>query len=122
MSEAGLRWTLGEFLPWEENQPAKYELVDGEPRLMTGGTQAHHLIGLNIVAALRDRLRGSPCRPWGSDLRVITGTGNSRYPDALIDCGGFQPISHNTSAPAVVFEVLSRSTGWLDLQVTSRTW
>lgn len=123
MSEAGLhRWTLEAFLPWEAEQPAKYELVDGQPRLMTGGTQAHHLIGLNIVATLRDRLRGSPCRPFGSDLRVITGTGNTRYPDALIDCGRFDPQSHNASEPAVVFEVLSRSTAWLDLQIKLRDY
>ncbi|HEY6432364.1 MAG TPA: Uma2 family endonuclease [Acetobacteraceae bacterium] len=129
MSEARVhRWTLEEFLPWEanqpgeENQPAKYELVDGQPRLMTGETQAHHLIGLNIVAVLRDRLRGSPCRPCGSDLRVITGTDNARYPDALIDCGRFDPQSHNASEPAVVFEVLSRSTGWLDMQIKLRDY
>jgi Uma2 family endonuclease len=123
MSEARVhRWTLEAFLPSKENQPTKYELVDGRPRLMTGGTQAHHLISLNIVAALRDRLRGSACRPWGSDLRVITGTGNSRYPAALIDCGRFDPQSHNTSEPAVVFEVLSRSTAWLDLQIKLRDY
>jgi len=123
VSEARLQhWSLEEFLPWEECQPAKYELIDGRPRMMTGGTQAHHLIGLNIIAALRDRLRGSPCRAWGSDLRVITGTGNSRYPDALIDCGPFQPTSHNTSETSVVFEVLSRSTAWFDLQIKLRDY
>lgn len=117
MSEARLHcWTLDEFLAWEAGQPARYELVNGDPRLMTGGTQAHHLIALNIVATLRERLRASPCRSWGSDLRVLTGTGNSRYPDALIDCGAFRPESHDASEPAVVFEVLSRSTAWLDLQ------
>jgi Uma2 family endonuclease len=123
VSEARIpQWSLHEFLAWEERQEARYELVDGQPRLMTGGTQAHHLIALNIVATLRDRLRGSPCRPWGSDLRVLTGTGNARYPDALIDCGTFEPSSHNASEPVVIFEVLSRSTAWLDLQAKLRDY
>ncbi|HEX5327275.1 MAG TPA: Uma2 family endonuclease [Acetobacteraceae bacterium] len=117
MSGARLhRWTLGEFLAWEERQEAKFELVDGQPRMMTGGTQAHHLIALNIIVGLRELLRGSPCRAWGPDIRVVTGTGNARYPDALIDCGAFQPASHDSSEPVVICEVLSRSTAWLDLQ------
>lgn len=116
MSEARLRhWPLKEFLAWEERQPARYELVDGEPRLMTGGTQAHWIIGGNIVAALKPLLRGSSCRASGSDIRLVTGNQNVRYPDAVIDCGPLRPGAHEVSDPTVVFEVLSRSTAWTDL-------
>lgn len=116
MSEARLRdWELGEFLAWEQRQPARYELVDGQPRLMTGGTQAHWIVGGNIVAALKPLLRGSSCRSSGSDIRVVTGTGNVRYPDAVIDCGPLRPDAHEASEPVAVFEVLSRSTAWADL-------
>ena len=63
MSEAGLRrWTLEEFLAWEERQPVKHEFVDGQVRLMTGVTQAHDRIVTNVVIALGGKLRGSPCR------------------------------------------------------------
>lgn len=116
MSEARLhRWTLEEFLAWEERQPAKYELVNGEPRLMTGVTQGHTRIVTNVVVALGGQLRGSPCRPGGSDLRVVTGNGNSRYPDVVIDCGPFRRESHDASEAVVVLEVLSRTTAWTDL-------
>lgn len=123
MSEARRQdWDLATFLAWEASQPARYELVDGAPRLMTGGSQAHALIGGNIVAGLNPGLRGSPCRPTGSDLRVVTGNGNVRYPDALIDCGPFRPESHDASEPAAVFEVLSRSTAWIDLYAKLRDY
>ncbi len=115
MSEARRQeWDLATFLTWEASQPARYELVDGAPRLMTGGNQSHALIGGNIVAGLNPRLRGSRCRPTGSDLRVVTGNGNVRYPDVLIDCDPFRPESHDASEPVAVFEVLSRSTAWID--------
>lgn len=123
MSEARRQdWDLATFLAWEASQPARYELVDGAPRLMTGGSQAHALIGGNIVAGLNPGLRGSPCRPTGSDLRVVTGNGNVRYPDALIDCGPFRPDSHDASEPVAVFEVLSRSTAWIDLYAKLRDY
>ncbi len=82
---------------------------------MAGGAQVHALIASNLIAFLRPKLRGGPCRPSGSDLRIpIPATGNLRYPDVTIDCGRFDPSSLNVSEPTVVFEILSRSTGWYD--------
>jgi len=102
--------SLEQFLVWEAGQPERYEFVGGEPRMRTGESQAHTAICVNLIARLLGRLRGTPCRPGGSDLRVpIPATGQSRYPDAQIDCGKFEPTSHDASAPAVVFEVLSKS-------------
>jgi Uma2 family endonuclease len=115
-------WDLATFRAREASQPARYELVNGAPRLMTGGSQAHALIGGNIVAGLNPGLRGSACRPIGSDLRVVTGNGNVRYPDALIDCGPFRPESHDASQPVAGFEALSRSTAWIDLYAKLRDY
>jgi len=123
MSEARLhRWTLEEFLAWEERQPVKHEFVDGEVRLMTGVTQGHDQIVMNVAIALAGRLRGSPCRPRGSDLRVVTGNGNVRYPDVVVDCGPFRRESRDVSEPVAILEVLSRSTAWTDLHEKLRDY
>ena len=115
MSEAQSRWLLADFLAWEEEQERRHEFVNGRAVMMAGGTQAHALIAANLIALLRPLLRGSECRPSGSDLRVpIPATGNVRYPDVTIDCGPFDPTAHDASQPAVIFEVLSKSTGWYD--------
>jgi Uma2 family endonuclease len=116
MSEARNEiWSLADFLAWEGEQERRHEFVDGRPRMMTGGTQAHAVIAANVVSLLRPMLRGSPCRPTGSDLRVpIPANGNSRYPDVTIDCGPFDPAARNATEPTVVFEVLSKSTAWYD--------
>jgi Uma2 family endonuclease len=116
MSEAKPhRWTLEEFLAWEDRQPTKHEFVEDEVRLMTGVTQGHDRIVMNILIALGSRMRGSPCRPAGSDLRVVTGSENVRYPDVVVDCGRFRRESREASEPRVIFEVLSRTTAWTDL-------
>ncbi len=49
----GVDWSLDDFLVWEAAQADRYELVNGEPRLMTGVTQAHTAICINITSLLR---------------------------------------------------------------------
>lgn len=53
---------------------------------MTGGTAGHSIITQNLHAALRARLRGSPCRSLGPDAGVETVGTAVRYPDALVTC------------------------------------
>ncbi|MBF0394755.1 MAG: Uma2 family endonuclease [Alphaproteobacteria bacterium] len=111
MSEPRPReWSLDEFLDWEARQAERWELADGQPVMMAGGTQAQALIAVNLLTMLRPLLRGTPCRPSGSDLRVpVPATGNCRYPDITIDCGEFRPDAHDVSMPVVVFEVSDRT-------------
>jgi Uma2 family endonuclease len=123
MSEAGAPkgWSWEAYLAWEARQPVRHELVDGQPRAMGGGTAEHDTIANNLRAELRARLRGGPCRPQGPDLKVRAGA-NARYPDALIDCGPRVPGATHAMDPVAVFEVLSRSTGWIDQSLKLRDY
>ncbi len=116
MSERQRRvhWTWDEYVAWEAIQPARHELVDGQVYAMGGGTAAHDRIANALRVELTVRLRGTRCRPHGPDMKVQTGTGNGRYPDALIDCGPYVPEALQARQPVAVFEVLSRSTAWID--------
>ena len=107
-------WTWDAYLDWEGKQPIRYELVDGEVYAMGGGTLAHDVIANNLRHELAAQLRGGRCRACGPDVKVATGTGNARYPDALVDCGRFVPSAVQAQEPTVVFEVLSKSTAWID--------
>lgn len=104
--------SAAEFLAWEAEQEDRYEFVDGQPRLMAGGTHAHHMIALNIAIGLRGRLAG-PCNPL-VERKLLTPQGNYRYPDVLVDCG--KPTSRDLAAdePRVVFEVESPSNTTID--------
>jgi Uma2 family endonuclease len=83
--------TFEEFLDWERHQETKHEFVDGEPVAMAGGSEAHNIIQGNLFAAALAKLRGSPCRPFPSDMAVKTGLQKGRYPDVTIDCGPRNP-------------------------------
>ena len=69
--------TVDDFLAWVERQHERYELVRGQLVLMAGGSTAHNDIQVNLLTALRTRLRGGPCRPNRPDLLLprVLGSG-----------------------------------------------
>lgn len=122
MSEARSQpWTWERYLAWERHQPLRYELVDGQVRAMGGGTAEHDLIANNLRGELRNRLRDRRCRVHGPDLKVRAGA-DARYPDALIDCGPRVPGALHAKEPAAVFEILSKSTAWIDQSLKLRDY
>jgi len=115
MSEAALpRMTLEEFLPWQEFQEQRYELVDGQPVAMAGAKQKHDVIVMNAAMRIGTKLDGTPCRPFSADQTVVTRSRNGRHPDFGVDCGPINPESMVATDPRVVMEVFSPSTRSLD--------
>jgi Uma2 family endonuclease len=105
--------TVAEFLAWEENQELRWEFDGFAAVAMTGGTEAHELIRNNLVAALNTRLRGTPCRAYGSNLKIRVAD-RIRYPDAFVVCSPVAPRATVRDDPVVVFEVLSPGTARAD--------
>jgi Uma2 family endonuclease len=105
------RWTVEEFFAWQEGQAERYELVDGFPiRMMAGARNVHDDIVVNVLAELRNQLRGRECRPFTGDGAVETKPGQIRRPDIGVDCGRRDPNATRAALPRVVVEVLSPTT------------
>ena len=113
------RMTEAEYLAWEELQPEKHEFVNGELVAMSGVSEAHDRVTVNLTIGLGARLRGGQCRVHTSDMRVqIDETGLYAHPDLTIVCGRpeyapTRPVSLRN--PRVIIEVLSESTASYDL-------
>lgn len=108
-----------EFMQIDFGPDLKAELDNGVIRMMAGGTRQHARIQANIIAFLRTQLRGSGCRPYGSDMGVRPHDLSLRYPDVSVDCGSPEDTEADTilSAPKVLIEVLSPSTRDHDLRI-----
>lgn len=105
-------FTPEEYFSWEEKQLERHELIDGRVYAMTGGTQNHSAITLNVASLIRSHLRGSPCRVFNSDLKVnILNTANYTYPDLSVTCDD-RDREHPLyiTYPCLIVEVLSDST------------
>ena len=64
---------------------------------------------MNLAFALRQALRGTGCRPFGSDMKVIAND-TVRYPDISVTCHPVDDRDHSISDPVLIIEVVSPST------------
>ena len=114
--------SLAEFLEWEERQELRHEFDGVEAAAMTGGTVGHATIQGNLAVALRGRLRGKPCRFYGSDLKMQVAENHIRYPDGMVVCSPVDRTAKVVTAPVVIFEVLGPSTAAKDRIVKAREY
>jgi Uma2 family endonuclease len=97
----------------------KAELDNGVIRMMAGGTARHAEVAGNVFAWLRQTLRGSGCRPYGSDMATRTHDLSIRYPDVSVFCNARRGDEQAKSFddPKVLIEVLSAGTARTDLRI-----
>lgn len=108
--------TPAEYLALERQSQERHEYYGGELRLMAGASRKHNIISLNIASLLREKLRGKPCRPFMSDMRVrIASAQRYFYPDIAVICGAEAFVEEDIATDAtVIIEVLSDSTEAFD--------
>ena len=108
--------TPQEYWEWEEQQPLKYEYIDGQVYAMTGGTLAHNSIALNLASALKNHLRGKGCKVFMADAKVgVSENGSFHYPDVMVSCDlRDQKARKIIYHPCLIVEVLSPSTEAFD--------
>ena len=106
--------TIDEYLEMEEKSDEKHEYYRGEIFAMSGPKPDHVRITRDMSILLSLKLRGSGCEVFPTDLRVIVESEEFlAYPDISIVCG--DPATRNNddwnlTNPAVIIEVLSKST------------
>ncbi len=107
-------FTAEEYLEFEKESQDKNEFYKGEIFLMSGASPRHNLIFTNLFIKLGNLLKGSPCKPYGSDLRIhIPENSLFTYPDISVICGDIIPSELDADSaiqPVILVEILSPST------------
>ncbi len=109
-----LKYTLAEYLAFEERSETKHEFYNGEIFAMAGASPAHNRICFKLAGLLDHQFEGGNCVGYTSDQKIwIESAQLNTYADVTIVCGQAQydpdyPIL--LTNPRVIFEVLSPST------------
>ena len=106
--------TPEEYIVLERKATIKSEYLNGEILAMSGASNAHNLITLDVGTELNIQLRGQECLVYTNDMRIRTNPmGSYFYPDVVVVCGEPQfedNVFDTLLNPILVIEVLSPST------------
>ncbi len=101
--------TFDELEALEDHHGLRYELWNGQPVAMTGGTRAHNVITLGLYRTIYGQIPPG-CEAYVADMSVRldpSAYSDKAYPDVMVVCdpqeGTFQ------TKPVLVAEVLSES-------------
>ena len=111
--------SVQEYLAGELESDVRHEYIDGAVYAMVGASDRHGLIALNVAAALRPHVRGTPCQLFITDMKVriqLKGQTIFYYPDLILSCDPGDRHPYFRTSPCMVVEVLSASTRRVDQQ------
>ncbi len=107
-----------EYLALEIVSETRNEYINGEIIPMAGGMPNHNQIALNLAGTLNFLLKRQPYRVFVTDQRLwIPQKGIYTYPDVMVVSGDLilqEGRKDTIINPALIIEVLSRSTGKYD--------
>ncbi len=109
--------SVADYLTGEDGAELRHEYIGGQVYAMTGASDRHGLIVLNIATALRPRIRGSGCQLFANDMKVRLRIGSDDlfyYPDLLLTCDPGDRETYYRTRPCLIVEVLSASTERVD--------
>jgi Uma2 family endonuclease len=108
------KYSIEEYLELENAATEKHEYYQGEIFAMSGARLQHNIVAGNLFAMLWNKLKGKPCKPYNSDIRIhIEKNTLFIYPDISVICGEPESLNNdglNFLNPTIIFEVLSPST------------
>ena len=121
-----LPMTAEEFLVWDDSQTIKHEFIrgevyemgrPGETQAMAGAGEAQVVVTGNMFVALRQHLKGSPCRCYFVDMKLRVEAADAYfYPDLMVTCSAADDQDLLIKRePVLLVEVLSPSTAAYDM-------
>jgi Uma2 family endonuclease len=110
------RMSREEFRVWAEQQPGRFERINGVVVAMAPERIIHARVKARVWQALDQAIRvaGVPCEALPDGVTVEIDDDTNFEPDAIVQCGALDPNKIAADNPVVVVEVLSPSTNAID--------
>jgi Uma2 family endonuclease len=105
-----------DYLAAELTRPMKHEYRNGFVYAMSGASDPHVRISINLVSTLNSHVRGSRCLVYSSDMKTRIEVLNIfYYPDVMVICDDRDRAQQYAKChPKLIVEVLSPSTEAFD--------
>lgn len=106
---------IDEFIAWENQQSGRHEFFRGEIFAMVGARRVHGIVAGNLFAALKNTLKGTPCRAFMESMKLQIADDSIFYPDVFVTCDAADLMTEYVfRSPVLIAEILSESTQAFD--------
>jgi Uma2 family endonuclease len=102
--------SVADYLQSELLRDTRHEYLEGRVYAMAGASKNHQRIITNVVRSFSEHLRNTPCDTYASDIKIRIGDLAFFYPDVIVTCEDDTENTYYTGQPAIIVEVLSKST------------
>ena len=87
LSHDNQKMSVEEYFKLRESDPLhRYEYIDGEVYMMSGGTVRHSRVGTNLLYMIENSLRNSSCIVYDSDACFQVAEEKYVCPDVTVSC------------------------------------
>ncbi len=110
-----LKISVDDYLESEKVSEVRHEYVDGEIYAMAGVSKNHNRINRKLLNAIQDKLDGSNCETFFTDVKVqVKKLNRFYYPDLIVVCGEDTESEYIITQPTIIVEILSPGTAGTD--------
>lgn len=109
--------SVEDYLAGELDSEIRHEYLGGYVYAMAGARTVHNRIANTWCAMLYNQLRGKPCEPFNSDMKVrVPFPTHTKfyYPDGMVVCEPNPDDAMFQDKPVVIAEVVSEGTRRID--------
>jgi len=117
--------SVDEYMKFEEESSIRHEYVNGVVHVMSGPSVAHVRITGKLFVAFATHLRGNPCEPFVTDIKLWIRSDTDEiiyYPDVVVACNRDEWGTNYVCNPKLVVETLSPSTEHIDRREKAMTY
>lgn len=93
-----------DYLQGELLGETKHEYIDGQVYALAGASKNHERIAGNVYREIGNHLKGKPCEPFASDIKVKVGT-RFFYPDVRVVCDDPGQQEYYPQSPVLIVEI-----------------
>ena len=112
-----------DYLDLDRQNPIRHEYRQGLVYAMTGGSDAHSRITINLLSLLNLHLDETPCHLYNGDVKVNYKDDFYYYPDAFVTCDERDRQDRFIKRyPKLIAEVLSTSSEAFDRDLKFRDY
>lgn len=114
--------SVEDYFKGEKSSPVRHEYIDGRVFAMSGVSLRHNLLTNKLFRRLVDRLDGTNCTTFTTEVKVAASPTIYYYPDLAVTCNPIRQDEYVCPDPILLIEIISPTTEQIDRREKAKSY